>query len=78
MGDCFGGGITNSNEPQKQNNQKKKKEFRMRIQPRLAQILFKTCVFYEIKGHIIIKCPHIDIEVTNGFVTHVGQQMLDR
>ncbi len=36
------------------------------------------CVFCRIRRHIIIECLQIDNEVRDGFVRHVGQQMLDR
>lgn len=39
---------------------------------------FQNLCFCRIKGDVIIKCPHIDNEVMDGFVTHVGQKMLDK
>jgi len=45
---------------------------------KLDQILLKICAFYRIKKHVITKCPHIDSEMRDGFVRHVGQQMLDK
>jgi hypothetical protein len=33
---------------------------------------------YAFLGYVIIKCPHIDNEVMDGFVTHVGRKMLDK
>ncbi len=44
---------------------------------RLVQTLFKIYVFYRIRRCVITKCPHIDSEVKDGFVRHVGQQMLE-
>lgn len=44
----------------------------------LVESSIKIYVFCRIKGHDVIKCPQIDIEVKGGFVKHVGQQMLNR
>jgi hypothetical protein len=40
---------------------------------KLAQKKFRICVFCKVRRHVITKCPHIDSEVRDGFVTHVGQ-----
>jgi len=45
---------------------------------KLAQILFLNCAFYRIRKHVIKECPHINSEMRDGFVRHVGQQMLDK
>jgi hypothetical protein len=43
----------------------------------LVQTLSRIYAFYRVRGHIITKCPHVDSEVKDGFVKHMGQQMLD-
>ncbi len=45
---------------------------------KLVQILSKICAFYRIRKHLITECPQIDREMKDGFVRHVGQQMLDK
>jgi hypothetical protein len=44
---------------------------------RLAQTFSKIFAFCRVRVHIIIKCSQIDSEAKDGFVKHVGQQMLD-
>jgi len=39
----------------------------------LVQTLSRIYAFYRVRGHIITKCPHIDSEVKDGFVKHMGQ-----
>jgi hypothetical protein len=40
---------------------------------KLVQTFSKMCVFYRIKGCVIIKCPQIENEVRDEFVRHLGQ-----
>jgi hypothetical protein len=37
-----------------------------------------VCFHPRVSGHVITKCPQIDSEVKDGFIKHVGQQMLDK
>jgi hypothetical protein len=67
-----------SNQIEKDRKNSKHRSYNSKDLARLAQTLFRICVFCRIKIHIIIECLHIDNEVRDGFVRHVGQQMLDR
>jgi hypothetical protein len=55
----------------------KHRSFNYEDSTRLAQTLSKIFAFCRVRGHIITKCSQIDNEAKDGFVKHVGQQMLD-
>ncbi len=55
----------------------KRRNFYYEDLTRLAQTFSKIFAFCRVRGHIIIKCSQIDSEAKDGFVKHVGQQMLD-
>jgi hypothetical protein len=40
----------------------------------LLQTLSKSYAFYIVRIRMITKCPHIDNEVKDGFVRHVGNR----
>ncbi len=61
----------------KERRNPKHKSYDFMDSAKLVRTFPNIYVFYRVRRCVITKCPHIDSEVKDGFVRHVGQQMLE-